>query len=88
MKIGEVEKVNWYVLDAGDSETTTVSFHVAYFDKAREKSVVFYSDKDTFAGRTAERMGLKYTFIRNATAEEAEKLIDAKGYRVLSVLNV
>ena len=76
MKVGEVEKVevSWYVL----SDNRVVSFHTAYTVPDRTQSVTFFSDSDTFPGVTAQKLGIRYFFMRNATREEADACIAAK----------
>lgn len=69
-KVGEVsrEKVDWFLLSDG----RLVSVHVAFQDKERTQRVTFYSDNNTFPGVTAQRLGISYSFMRNATSPEAE----------------
>jgi len=71
--IGHVndDKYEWFVL----SDNRVVSFHTAYLDKERTEQTTFFSDSDTFASVTAQQLGIKATFIRNATEAETNKFI-------------
>lgn len=67
----DAHKKGWHELSDG----TIVSFHTAFTSKDRTESVVFVSDNETFAGVTAERLGIKYFFMRNSTDDEIEDFL-------------
>ena len=81
-KIGEVAKIKWYVLEAGD----VVSFHTAL--RSDQAPLVFASDKDTFAGVTAHELGIEYDLLRNATDSEVDTFLSLSSLRVREVLEV
>lgn len=74
--VGRVEEQNhWYRL----SDSKIVSFHTAFTNKDRSKSVMFVSDNETWPSITAEKLGISYTYMRNSTPEEiADFLKDAR----------
>lgn len=64
----DLEEANafWYELSDG----SIVSFHTAFLDKERTRSVMFVSDNKTWPSISADALGIEYTFIRNSTREE------------------
>lgn len=85
VKIGEVEKVRWYVLD----DDRVVSFHTAIgSDHAGSWENTFFSERDKLPSATARKLGIKYDFMRNATEIEEVVCIANKGIQVKGVIEV
>lgn len=84
--VGRVKEVNsdWYLLDTGK----LVSFHTLYRDKERSDSATIYVEVDSFPGVVATKMGFNYTFMRNATREEAQATIEDKNLTVKEIITV
>lgn len=76
MKVGEVERVRWYILD----DDRVISFHTA--SQAEEIIGTFYAEREQLPSAVARKLRLRYSFLRNATLEEEEACVKAKELRV------
>jgi hypothetical protein len=72
--IGRVDtaKFLWYTLEDG----TSVSFHTAFLDEERTKSIVFMADGKTWPSIAAQELGISYTFLRNSTLPEMKGFVE------------
>ncbi len=69
--IGRVERGEyWHTLSDG----TQVSYHTALNNGSMERTT-FVSPKDVWASVTAQNLGIRYEFLRNATNKEIKDFI-------------
>lgn len=63
---------DWHLLSDG----RVVSFHTAFPRKENTDSITFCSDSETWPSVTAQDLGIRYAFMRNATHEEIVMFLD------------
>lgn len=66
----------------------TVTFHTAFIDKERTEQVTFCSDLNSWPSIKANALKIEYTFMRNATRQEAYEEIALAGWEVRKVIKL
>lgn len=80
-KIGEVPKIKWYRF-VGDDRW--YSFHTAYLDGDRDRSVVLRSERQRLPSSVCAENNINYYFMCNATEEEVEGWLQDNGQHVVA----
>ncbi len=71
----------WFKLSGSnkdDSGGEIVSFHTAFLDVERERSVMFACEKTSWPSSVAHDLGIEYMFMRNSTPKEIEEFVNDK----------
>lgn len=74
----------WYLLDSGE----LVSFHTLFTNADRKDSRTIYAAVEDYPGAVANKLGLKYHFMRNATQNEIDEAIKDRKLEVKEVIAV
>lgn len=82
MKIGEVQRVEWYQFE-GDPNLYSV--HTLYPTRDSEP-IVLLADSNTWPSIVAARNGWRYEYMRNATLDEVDAYIAGQQLRVEKVV--